>query len=145
MKLYTIGFTQKTAEAFFETLKSAGVKRIVDVRLNNTSQLAGFAKQEDLVYFLKTIGGIGYVHLPQLAPDKELLDRFKKKKGDWREYEKGFKTLLAARKIDGGVLARTLKDGDCLLCSEHVPEHCHRRIIAETYKSHDNRVRIIHL
>ena len=145
MKLYTIGFTKKTAEVFFGKLKSAGVRRIVDIRLNNTSQLAGFAKHEDLVYFLRTICGIAYIHLPKLAPDKDLLDRFKKQKGTWEDYERNFNALLAERRIDGAFLDRTLEDGDCLLCSESTPAHCHRRLVAEKYNLHNPAAAIIHL
>lgn len=145
MKLYTIGFTQKTAEQFFERLKANGVKRLVDIRLNNTSQLAGFAKRDDLVYFLKTICDIGYIQVPELAPEKSLLEFIKKKKGSWEAYEAGFLSLLAKRNINKEFLHETLKDGDCLLCSENTPEHCHRRIVAERLSSYDKSVEIIHL
>ncbi len=145
MNLFTIGFTRTTAKHFFEKLKTAGVKRVVDIRLNNTSQLAGFAKRDDLVYFLKAICGIGYVHVPELAPDKELLELIKKKKGSWAAYESGYLDLLAGRKADGEFLHETLNDGDCLLCSEHTPERCHRRIVAERFRSMDGRVEIVHL
>ena len=145
MILFTIGFTQRTAEQFFEKIKTVGIKRVVDIRLNNTSQLAGFAKRDDLIYFLKSICGIGYVHVPELAPDKELFELIKKKKGSWAVYEAGYLHLLAKRNADGGFLHDTLKDGDCLLCSEHTPERCHRRIVAERFKSMDDQVEIVHL
>ena len=145
MTLFTIGFTRKTAEQFFEKLKTVGVKRVVDIRLNNTSQLAGFAKRDDLVYFLKAICGIDYVHIPDLAPDKKLLEFIKKKKGPWAEYEAGYLDLITERKANGKFLLETLKDGDCLLCSEHTPERCHRRIVAELYESKENPVEIVHL
>jgi len=145
MTLFTIGFTQKTAEQFFEKLKTAGVRRMVDIRLNNTSQLAGFAKRDDLVYFLKSICSIDYVHIPKLAPDQKLFELIKKKKGPWAQYESGFLKLLAERKIDRKFLNKTLQDGDCLLCSEHSPERCHRRIVAEQFKSTGASVEIIHL
>ncbi len=145
MKLFTIGFTKKTAEQFFEKLKSAGVKRVVDIRLKNTSQLAGFAKSDDLVYFLKTLCGIKYVHMPDLAPDKALLEFVKKEKGAWETYEAGYLELIAKRKQGFEFILKILKEGDCLLCSEHTPEHCHRRIVAEQVKSKNDRVQIVHL
>jgi uncharacterized protein (DUF488 family) len=145
MNLFTIGFTKKTAEQFFETLKKSGVKRIVDIRLNNTSQLAAFAKRDDLIYFLKMICGIRYVHVPELAPDKKLLDLFKKKKGSWARYEAGYLNLLVKRKVDGEFLQQNLKDADCLLCSEHTPEICHRRIVVERFQSTHSGIEITHL
>ena len=145
MTLFTIGFTQKTAETFFETLKNAGVRRVVDIRLNNTSQLAGFTKKDDLIYFLKTIGGINYLHVPELAPTRELMESIKKKKGKWEAYETGYTTLLAERKADESFFRKTLKNGDCLLCSESTPEHCHRRIVAEKFQSVTSNADIVHL
>lgn len=145
MTLFTIGFTQKTAEVFFETLKNAGVKRVVDIRLNNTSQLAGFTKKDDLIYFLKILGGIKYLHVPELAPTRELIESIKKKKGKWEAYETGYIALLAERKVDESFLRKTLKSSDCLLCSESTPEQCHRRIIAEKFQSVANSVDIVHL
>jgi len=133
MKLFTIGFTKKSAEAFFTKLKLAGVKRLVDVRLNNVSQLAGFTKRDDLRYFTKVICHIDYVHLPELAPAEEILDIFKKHKGDWGLYERQFLELMAKRKIEETV-HRELLDGGCLLCSEDKPHHCHRRLVAEYLK-----------
>jgi uncharacterized protein (DUF488 family) len=145
MNLFTIGFTKKTAEQFFETLKKSGVKRIVDIRLNNTSQLAAFAKRDDLIYFLKTICGIRYAHMPKLAPNKELLDLFKKKKGSWSAYEIGYLNLLLERNVDSEFLRQNLRDADCLLCSEHTPERCHRRIVAERFQSAHGGIDIVHL
>ncbi len=130
LKLFTIGFTQKTARKFFELLKHAGAKRIVDVRLNNVSQLAGFAKRDDLKYFAQEIAGMEYVHAPDLAPTQEMLDAYKKAGGDWADYEKRFLDLMAQRKIEDRI-APTLIDGGCLLCSEDKPHHCHRRLVAE--------------
>lgn len=130
IQLFTIGFTKKNAEQFFGKIIEAGVKRVVDVRLNNTSQLAGFAKQDDLVYFLKKLGGIDYVHLPQLAPTQEMLDEYKKNKGDWAVYEARFLELIAQREIEKSVAPEILEQG-CLLCSEDKPHHCHRRLVAE--------------
>jgi uncharacterized protein (DUF488 family) len=128
--LFTIGFTKKSAAEFFGKLVTAGVKRIVDVRLNNTSQLAGFAKRDDLAYFLKTIGGMDYICLPELAPTQDMLDEYKKNKGNWAVYEKKFLDLMAKREIEKTVPKEAL-EGGCLLCSEDKPHHCHRRLVAE--------------
>jgi uncharacterized protein (DUF488 family) len=130
IELFTIGFTQTTARGFFTKLKDAGVKRVVDVRLNNNSQLAGFSKKDDLAYFPKEIGGIEYVHLPELAPTQDILDAYKKQKGDWGIYEKKFQDLMAQRQIEKLVRPDMLDHG-CLLCSERLPHHCHRRLVAE--------------
>ena len=130
IQLYTIGFTQKSAEAFFSLLQEAGVRRVVDVRLSNTSQLAAFAKRDDLVYFLREIVGIDYVHVPELAPTKEIFDAYKKHKGAWEVFEQEYLELLEKRRIDESV-ARDVIDQGCLLCSEHQPHHCHRRLVAE--------------
>ena len=130
MKVFTIGFTKTSAESFFGRLQKAGVKKVLDVRLNNVSQLAGFAKKEDLRYFLKAIGGIDYMHEPLLAPTQEMLDAYKKEGGDWADYEKRFLVLLESRRIEE-TLQRSLLDSACLLCSENKPEHCHRRLVAE--------------
>ena len=126
----TIGFTKTTAEKFFERLLKAGVKKLVDVRLHNTSQLAGFAKADDLAYFLRKIGGIQYVHQPLLAPTDEMLKAYKKEKGDWTAYERRFLNLMSERKIENKFTAEAL-DGACLLCSEATPHHCHRRLVCE--------------
>jgi uncharacterized protein (DUF488 family) len=128
--LFTIGFTQKSAEHFFSLLSNAGVERVVDIRLNNVSQLAGFAKKRDLAYFLKAIVGIDYVHVPLLAPTAEILDDYKKRGGDWLMYEKKFNALLSERRVESRVEPDLLKRG-CLLCSEHEPDRCHRRLVAE--------------
>lgn len=126
----TIGFTQTTAEAFFERLRNAGVKRVFDVRLHNTSQLAGFAKAGDLAYLLRAIGNIEYVHQPLLAPTDAMLKAYKKEKGDWGEYEKKFLQLMSERRIEQRLRPETF-DGACLLCSEPTPHHCHRRLVCE--------------
>lgn len=130
MKIYTIGFTKKSAEKFFEMLRLSGAKRVVDVRLNNVSQLAGFAKRDDLKYFLREVCGMDYVHVPELAPTQDMLDAYKKAKGDWGEYEKRFVGLIERRKIEDTV-SKDLIAGGCLLCSEDRPHQCHRRIVAE--------------
>jgi uncharacterized protein (DUF488 family) len=144
LKLFTIGFTKKSAEQFFAKLQQAGVERIVDVRLHNNSQLAGFTKRDDLEYFLRAIAGIEYVHMPELAPSAELFDRYKKGGQDWAEYEREFDSLIKQRKIETNV-PRELLDGACLLCSEDKPDHCHRRLIAEYVRDHWGAVEIKHL
>ena len=144
MKIFSIGFTKKSAETFFNSLRGAGVKRLVDVRLNNVSQLAGFTKREDLRYFTKAICGIDYVHVPDLAPTQEILDAFKKLKGDWGLYERQFLALMAARRIEE-TLSRELLAGGCLLCSEEQPHHCHRRLVAEYLLKKWGDVEIEHL
>jgi uncharacterized protein (DUF488 family) len=126
----TIGFTKTNAEGFFERLLTSGVKKVVDVRLHNTSQLAGFAKADDLAYFLKKLGGIQYVHQPLLAPTDTMLKAFKKEKGDWSVYEGHFLGLMEERKIETR-LKPEMFDGACLLCSEATPHHCHRRLVVE--------------
>jgi len=144
MKLFTIGFTKKSAEVFFTTLASAGVKRLLDVRLNNVSQLAGFTKKEDLRYFTKAICNIDYQHEPDLAPTKEILDAFKKKKGAWETYEPKFIELMRSRKIEKKLDPAQL-DGACLLCSEETADHCHRRLVAEYLQKKWPNVEIHHL
>ena len=144
MKLLTIGFTKKSAEAFFAKLKLSGAKRVVDVRLNNVSQLAGFAKRNDLEFFLRDICHMDYVHLPELAPTKDILDEYKKNKGDWAVYEQKFLELMHKREIEKRVDPAVIADG-CLLCSEDKPHHCHRRLVAEYLKSHWGNVEISHI
>lgn len=144
VQIYTIGFTQKTAEDFFASLLKENVKRVIDVRLNNVSQLAGFSKKDDLRYFLKTICGMDYAHLPALAPTQELLDRYKKHKSGWAIYECDFLRLMDERKIED-IIPRAIIDGGCLLCSEPTPERCHRRLVAEYLRDRWKSVEIIHL
>jgi uncharacterized protein (DUF488 family) len=144
IQLKTIGFTKKTAEQFFTRLKKAGVKRIIDIRLNNKSQLAGFAKKDDLKYFLKALCDIDYVHKPELAPTKAILEEYKKNKGDWAIYEKQFLALISARQIEEKLSPDTFHQA-CLLCSEDTPEQCHRRLVAEYLRNKWKNVEIIHL
>jgi uncharacterized protein (DUF488 family) len=144
MKLFTIGFTKKSADKFFSMLTDAGVRRVIDIRLNNTSQLAGFAKKDDLIYFLKKIGDIDYTHRPELAPTQDIMDAFKKKKGSWEIYEKKFLALLAERGVEETIPNKTL-DGGCLLCSEEKPQKCHRRLVAEYFRKKWPEIEIVHL
>lgn len=130
MNVFTIGFTKKNAKKFFELLRASGAKRVVDVRLNNMSQLAGFAKRDDLEYFLQKVCGMGYVHITQLAPTQDIFDEYKKNGGDWDVYAEKFLSLMQARRVEETVPQELVADG-CLLCSEDKPHHCHRRLVAE--------------
>jgi uncharacterized protein (DUF488 family) len=144
MKVFTIGFTKKSAETFFTRLQRAQVKRLVDVRLNNVSQLAGFTKRDDLRYFTKAICNIDYLHVPELAPTQDMLNTYKKEKGDWAIYERRFLELMRERQIER-TIDRGLIDGGCLLCSEEKPHHCHRRLVAEYLKQHWGNLEIEHI
>lgn len=144
MKLFTIGFTKKSAEQFFGLLKQEGLTKVVDARLNNVSQLAGFTKRDDLKFFLREVLGIEYVHMPILAPTKDILDAYKKNGGDWPAYERKFVDLVRSRKIESSV-SRELLSGACLLCSEPTPHHCHRRLVAEYLSDSWGDIEIRHL
>lgn len=144
MNVFTIGFTKKSAHRFFELVRASGAKRVVDVRLNNVSQLAGFAKRDDLAYFLKTICGIEYVHIPALAPTQAMLDTYKKGRGDWTAYEQQFLALMQSRRIEDTVTRDVIAEG-CLLCSEDKPHRCHRRLVAEYLSQHWGNIAIHHL
>lgn len=133
MKIFTIGFTEKKAERFFSLVKLSGAKRVVDVRLNNVSQLSGFAKKDDLKYFLKELCDVEYVHLPDLAPTKEILSPYQKKEISWQQYEDKFLDLMAKRSVEKYVKREIIDEG-CLLCSEHLPHQCHRRLVADYLK-----------
>lgn len=145
MEIYSIGFTKKTAEQFFGILRTNGIKRLLDVRLNNVSQLAGFTKREDLAFFLKEICGADYVHDPSLAPTQEMLDAYKKNKGDWAEYERQFRALMVERRIPENVDRSLFTIPTVLLCSEPMPEHCHRRLVLEHLKERWGDLQIVHL
>ncbi len=144
IKLYTIGFTGKPAEKFFNLLRNSDVKKIVDTRINNVSQLSGFAKGSDLKFFAKEIGNISYEHNIDFAPTKELLSRYRDKSINWQEYEMEYLNLLDMRKIAQKINIEKLHK-NCLLCSEHTPEKCHRRLLAEYLKHVKNEIEIIHL
>ena len=144
MNVFTIGFTEKTAKRFFELIRSSGVKRVVDVRLNNTGQLAGFSKQADLVYFLRELCQVEYIHVPELAPTKDILDVYKKHGGTWSVYEAEFLNLMERRRIDQSV-AKDIVDQGCLLCSENKPHHCHRRLVVEYLQNKWGDINTTHL
>lgn len=130
MKIFTIGFTKKSAEVFFDLIKSADIKTLLDVRLNNVSQLAGFAKKNDLKFFLNELCDSDYIHVPEFAPTKRLLDQYKKNEISWEKYENEFLDLLHQRSIEKHLDIKIL-DKSCLLCSEHEPHMCHRKLVAE--------------
>lgn len=145
MEIYTIGFTQTTAEHFFGRLKTAGVQRLLDVRLNNSSQLAGFAKARDLPYFLKELVDASYEHDPRLAPTPDLLTEYKKRKGDWSVYEREFMELMADRGVERLLSRDEFEIPTALLCSEATAERCHRRLICDYLAQHWPGVQPIHL
>lgn len=145
MEIYTIGFTQTTAERFFARLRNAGVERLLDVRLNNTSQLAGFAKAQDLPYFAGELVGATYEHQPLLAPTQDILDAYKKRKGDWAVYETTFLALMEHRRIHEVLSPASFEKRTALLCSEATAEHCHRRLVVEFLAARWSDVEIAHL
>ena len=130
MNIYTIGFTKKNAQTFFGFIKKYDILTLLDVRLNNVSQLSGFAKKNDLKFFLKELCNVDYVHTPELAPTKEILSAYKKGDISWENYEDKFLNLMSQRNIEKHVSTSLLENG-CLLCSEHEPHLCHRRLVIE--------------
>lgn len=130
LTIATIGFTQKNAEQFFSLLRNSPATKLIDVRLNNSSQLAGFTKQDDLTFFLREVLNWEYQHLPELAPTKGILDAYKKHGGDWDVYQREFLELMDRRRIHQHLSPDTLANS-CLLCSEHLPSQCHRRLVVE--------------
>ncbi len=145
MEIYTIGFTETTAEHFFGRLEGAGVEQVLDVRLNNSSQLSGFAKAKDLPYFLLRLIGASYSHESRLAPTQELLDDYKKRRGDWSIYERGFLELMAERRIENTLSPSDFDVRTALLCSEATADRCHRRLVCEYLASHWPDVQAAHL
>ncbi len=144
IKIHTIGFTQKSAERFFDALAAAGVRQVVDTRLHNTSQLSGFAKREDLRYFLQEIVSIDYSHEPLFAPEEATLFAYRKKQISWQEYERSFKSLLNVRKVEKVIDPHALNE-TCLLCSESEPRFCHRRLVADYLREAWSGVEIHHI
>jgi uncharacterized protein (DUF488 family) len=126
-------------------LKNAGIKTVIDVRLNNKSQLSGFAKRDDLQYFLREIGNIGYVEAKDLAPEAEMLSSYLKRGMSWDAYADNYLNLIAKRNVER-LLDKDQLIGNCLLCSEHLPHHCHRRLAAEYLNAQwGSNLRISHL
>jgi uncharacterized protein (DUF488 family) len=144
MRLFTIGFTQTTAESFFTRLRQARVRTVLDVRLNNVSQLAGFAKKGDLPFFLAELGGMGYEHRPDLAPTQAIIDAYRKRRTGWEEFERAFVALMRRRGVARDADRAAFADA-CLLCSEHEATHCHRRLVAEHLAERWGDLEIVHL
>jgi uncharacterized protein (DUF488 family) len=143
--IYSIGFTQRSASEFFLTLREAGIRRLLDVRLNNTSQLAAFAKRDDLRFFLRELCDAEYEHQPLLAPTQEMLDSYKKQKGAWGNYETRFLALMRERHIEDHISRASFTTATALLCSERTAEHCHRRLVLEYLAEAWGGVSIVHL
>lgn len=142
--LCTIGFTKKDLRAFVQLLGDAGVTKLIDVRLRNTSQLSGFAKKEDLAFILE-LCDIAYEHVPDLAPTDKLLDGYRQDK-DWKRYASAFRRLL--RKRAPAALMERVVDGHvnvCLLCTEDKPDQCHRRLVAEYIQRQKPEIEVKHL
>ena len=144
-KVYTIGFTKRSAEGFFEAIKKAGIRQLIDIRLNNSSQLAGFAKKDDLRYFLKLICGVSYEHEPLLAPTQEILDAYRKSRDSWANYERDFFALMATRKMEIRLPRSVFDSPTALLCSERTAEQCHRRLVLEYLQSKWGDIEIVNI
>jgi len=144
MKIFTVGYNRKSAEEFFNLLKQPGLARVVDVRLHNVSQLAGFTKMKDLQFFLREIDDLDYLHMTELAPSEPIFVAYRRRGGDWGTFERAFLSLMRARHIEI-TLDRSIMDGACLLCGEPQPEHCHRRLVAEYLRDKWGDVEIVHL
>lgn len=145
MEVYTIGFTQRKAAEFFGALRCSNIKRLLDVRLNNSSQLASFTKHSDLPFFLKELCNAEYIHEPLLAPTEDILSDYKKRKGSWEQYEKRFLTLMDERKIEDKIDRSLFESPTVLLCSEATAEHCHRRLVLEYLNSKWGDLHVTHL
>jgi uncharacterized protein (DUF488 family) len=144
VRMFTIGYAGKSARRFFTILKDAGIRKVIDVRLYNTSQLAGYTKRDDLEYFLKAIIGAAYQHEPAMAPTKQLLDGYKKGLIDWEKYETQFKSIIAQRKIEKYIAPKDA-DMSCFLCAEPTADNCHRRLLAEYLVNYLPNIMIQHL
>ena len=144
VKVFSIGFTKATAETFFNLLVEQGVRTVIDVRLSNLSQLSGFAKKKDLEYFLNVITNIKYVHMPDLAPTKEMLDGYGRNVKNWQKYEAQFNRLIESRRIEA-LLSPAQLDHACLLCSEHLPQYCHRRLVLDYLNRKYDNLEVRHL
>ena len=145
MEVFTIGFTQTTAADFFGKLRRYGIRRLVDVRLNNISQLAAFAKRDDLAFFLKELCGAEYLHEIRLAPTQEMLDAYKKQKGSWNVYASLFLDLMKDRRIETELNPDVFDVPTALLCSEPTADHCHRRLVLDYLQCKWSDVRAVHL
>jgi uncharacterized protein (DUF488 family) len=146
MRLYTIGFTQKSAQEFFELLRDNGVQRLIDIRIHPHGQLSGFARQYDLPYFLDELAGqCQYLYLPVLAPTEEIMKDYRKD-GNWARYAARFEALMDERNIPAGMDRSIFSNATgCLLCSESTPEHCHRRLVADRLAKAWPGLEVIHI
>jgi uncharacterized protein (DUF488 family) len=144
IRIFTIGYASRSAQEFFTILKQAGIQKVIDVRLYNTSQLAGFTKKQDIKYFLQTIVGAEYIHLPIMAPTKQLLDSYKKGLISWQQYETKFNEIIVHRQIEKHFIPQDM-DMSCFLCSEAKADNCHRRLIAEYLAKRWQNISIRHL
>jgi len=144
IKVFTIGYAGKNAREFFAILKQSGIRKVIDVRLYNTSQLAGFTKRQDIEYFLQTIVNAKYIHLPIMAPTKQLLNDYKKRLINWQQYETQFKEVITQRQIEKHLVPQDI-DMSCFLCSEAKANNCHRRLVAEYLAKVWQNVSIHHL
>ncbi len=145
MEIYTIGFTKKSASQFFGALRAAHIQRLVDIRLNNSSQLAGFTKRDDLRYFLHELCAADYVHEPSLAPTEELLSAYKQREITWADYEQRFLLLMETRNVARKLEPALFAPRTVLLCSEPKPDRCHRRLVAEYLCQQWGDTQITHL
>jgi uncharacterized protein (DUF488 family) len=145
MHVYTIGFSTRTAPDFFGVLRHVGIKRCIDVRVSNTSQLAGFTKRGDLPFFLRELCGTEYVAEPLLCPTLELMRDFRRGRAGWAEYERRFLDLMAERRIEAILDPDLFSVPSVLLCVEHAAEHCHRRLIVEYLQARWNNLTVEHL
>jgi len=144
VRIFTIGYAGKNAREFFTVLKQASIRKVIDVRLYNTSQLAGFTKRQDIKYFLQDIVGVEYIHLPIMAPTKQLLNGYKKGLVSWQQYETQFKQIITHRQIEKCIMPKNA-DMVCFLCSEAKADNCHRRLVAEYLAKVWQNVSIRHL
>lgn len=145
VRVATIGFTGKTAQKFFDLLKGAQVRTVLDIRLNNTSQLAGFAKKQDLPYFLDKLCDAAYLEMPELAPEPALLKRYQGKELAWGDFTAEYVELIAKRRVESNLDVDLFRSA-CLLCSEHLPHRCHRSLALEYLNAQWNsRLKITHL
>lgn len=145
-QIYTIGFTKKTAQRFFELLKNNNVELMLDIRLNNTSQLAGFAKYPDIKYFLHVISDIEYVHDSTFSPSEATLKKYKKKEIEWQHYVEEFNQTMVKREIREYIQANyAIEKRICLLCSESMADQCHRRLVSNEFKKVFSDLEIVHL
>lgn len=142
--IYTIGYTKRTAQSFFTSLKDEGIKILIDIRLNNNSQLAGYAKKDNLAYLLKELCSCDYLYLPECAPSKGILDNYHSNAIDWQMYESQFLGLLESRNPIVNIKNINI-DHSCLLCAEFTPENCHRKLVAEYIQQHIHGTLIKHL